>query len=152
GLLLGAWAADALVALMPPDMPRITDISLDGTVILFTLSVSIVSSLLFGIAPVVHARRSAPAPALREGGRGLAGRSGTRTRSALVLAETALAFALVIGAGLLIRSFDQLRRVDPGFRADNTLTFDLLLPQSRYADGERIAEFWGRLGDRLRAI
>ncbi|HEX6307606.1 MAG TPA: ABC transporter permease [Longimicrobiales bacterium] len=152
GLLVGVWAADALLALMPPDMPRMPGIGMDANVIVFTLVVSLVSALLFGLAPAVQSRRAELAPALREGGRGVAGRAGMRTRSALVLAETALAFALVIAAGLLIRSFDQLRRVDPGFRADNNLTFELLLPATRYSDDARVAEFWTRLDERLRAV
>jgi putative ABC transport system permease protein len=89
---------------------------------------------------------------MRQGGRGLAGGSGSRTRSFLVLAETTLAFALVIGAGLLIRSFGELRSVDPGFRAGNALTYTLALPTVRYGEAERISLFWEQLAARTRAI
>ncbi|HEX6134453.1 MAG TPA: ABC transporter permease [Longimicrobiales bacterium] len=152
GLLLGAWAADALLALMPPSMPQMPGISIDGRVVTFTLIVSLGSALLFGMAPALQTRRAELASTLREGGRGLAGRAGARTRSALVLAETALAFALVIAAGLLIRSFDELRSVDPGFRTDNNLAFELLLPATRYGDDARVAAFWSQLDEQLRAV
>ena len=152
GLLLGAWAADALLSLMPPELPRVPGVGVDSNVILFTLGVSLVAALLFGIAPALHARQAPLASALRQGGRGVAGRGGERTRSALVLAETALAFALVIGAGLLIRSFDQLRRVDPGFTTENALTFELLLPSTRYDTDERRAQFWSSLIERLEVL
>jgi putative ABC transport system permease protein len=152
GLLLGAWGADALLALMPPELPRVPGLGVDAYVIMFTVGVSLIASFLFGIAPALQARHAALATSLREGGRGVAGRSGTRTRSALVLIETALAFALVIGAGLLIRSFDQLRSVDPGFDVDHALTFELLLPSTRYDNDERRSAFWRSLTERLEVI
>jgi putative ABC transport system permease protein len=152
GLLLGAWGADALLALMPPELPRVPGLGVDMYVVLFTLLVSLVAAFLFGIAPALQARHAALATSLREGGRGVAGRSGTRTRSALVLVETALAFALVIGAGLLIRSLGQLRNVDPGFDVENALTFELLLPSTRYDNDERRSAFWRDLTGRLEAI
>jgi putative ABC transport system permease protein len=99
GLLLGAWGAEALLTLMPADLPRPPGIGVDATVLLFTAGIALLSSLLFGLAPALHARRAAVAGTMRQGGRGLAGGSGSRTRSFLVLAETTLAFALVIGAG-----------------------------------------------------
>ena len=152
GLLLGAWGADALLALMPPELPRVPGLGVDMYVVLFTLLVSLIAAFLFGIAPALQARHAALATSLREGGRGVAGRGGTRTRSALVLVETALAFALVIGAGLLIRSLGQLRNVDPGFDVENALTFELLLPNTRYDTDERRSAFWRGLTERLEAI
>jgi putative ABC transport system permease protein len=152
GLLFGLWAADALVAMLPPGLPRMPDMRLDGTVLAFTFGISMLAALTFGVAPALHARRATLASSLREGGRGLAGRAGARTRAGLVLAETALAFALVIGAGLLIRSFGELRSVDPGFRAENALTFRVALPLIRYDSDESRASFWSQLTDRLRAV
>jgi putative ABC transport system permease protein len=152
GLLFGLWAADALVALLPPGLPRMPDMRLDRNVVAFTFGISLLASLAFGLAPALQARRAVLAASLREGGRGLAGRAGARTRAGLVLAETALAFALVIGAGLLIRSFGELRAVDPGFRADNALTFRVALPQVRYDTDESLAAFWAQLQQRLEAV
>jgi putative ABC transport system permease protein len=110
------------------------------------------AAILFGLAPALQVRRSALAASLREGGRGLAGRAGNRTRAGLVLAETALAFALVIGAGLLIRSFGELRTVNPGFNAENALSFRVGLPTVRYDTDERQVAFWDQVMQRLAAI
>lgn len=152
GLLLGLWAAEAMIALLPPELPRMPGLRLDGTVVLFTFGISLLAGIIFGLAPALHARRSALAGSLREGGRGVAGRAGGRTRAGLVLAETALAFALVIGAGLLIRSFGELRAVNPGFTAENALSFRIGLPAVRYDTDERQIAFWNDAVQRLEAI
>jgi putative ABC transport system permease protein len=133
-------------------LPRMPNMRLDGTVLAFTFGISMLAALTFGLAPALHARSATLASSLREGGRGLAGRAGARTRAGLVLAETALAFALVIGAGLLIRSFGELRSVDPGFRAENALTFRVALPLIRYESDESRAAFWSQLTNRLSAV
>jgi putative ABC transport system permease protein len=137
GLLVAVWGAPALLALLPPDMPRMPDIGINSTVLLFTFGSALLAGLLFSLAPALHAR-SAAAPMLRQGGRGLAGGRGARTRSALVLAQTAVAFALVIAAGLLIRSLAELRQVDPGFTAHNALTYELSFPAARYDSHESV--------------
>jgi putative ABC transport system permease protein len=152
GLLLGMWAAEAMVVMLPPGMPRMPGIALDYTVVGFTLGISLLAAFIFGLVPAVHARRTALASRLREGGRGFVGRFGGRTRSGLVLAETALGFALVIGAGLLIRSLGELSRVNPGFNPENTLAFEISLPPVRYDDDEKLAEFWERLMTRIEAV
>jgi putative ABC transport system permease protein len=152
GLLLGLWAADAMISLLPPELPRMPGMRLDATVVLFTLAISITAAIIFGMAPALQIRRSALAASLREGGRGLAGRAGGRTRAGLVIGETALAFALVIGAGLLIRSFGELRTVNPGFSAENALTFRLGLPEVRYDTDERLVAFWDEAMERLAAV
>ena len=152
GLLLGLWAADAMIALLPPELPRMPGMRLDMNVVFFTLAISMVAAAVFGLAPALQVRRSALAASLREGGRGLAGRAGGRTRAGLVIAETALAFALVIGAGLLIRSFGELRTVNPGFSAENALTFRLSLPAVRYDSDERQVAFWDDALSRLEAV
>lgn len=152
GLMLGLWAADAMIALLPPELPRMPGMHLDGTVVLFTLAVSMLAAILFGLAPALQVRRSALAASLREGGRGLAGRAGGRTRAGLVIAETGLAFALVIGAGLLIRSFGELRMVNPGFNAENALTFHVTLPIVRYDSEERQVAFWDQALAQLEAV
>jgi len=152
GLLLGAWGAEALLRMMPPELPRLPGLGVDARVIAFTFTVSLLSALLFGLAPALQVRSSALAPGLRQGGRGLVGRSGARTRAALVLAETALAFALVIGAGLLIRTIGQLRSVDAGFDPADRVTFSLLLPPTRYETHEQRALFWTQAVERVRSI
>jgi putative ABC transport system permease protein len=152
GLLVGAWGAEALLRIMPPELPRMPGMTVDGSVLAFTFGVSLLAALLFGLAPAVQAWREAVAPTLREDGRGVAGRGGGGTRAGLVLAETALAFALVIGAGLLIRSFAELRNVDTGFRADRALTYSVSLPVVRYDDDESITLFWDQLLERTRAL
>ena len=152
GLLLGLWAADAMIALLPPELPRMPGMHLDLTVVLFTLAISMIAAVAFGLAPALQVRRSALAASLREGGRGLAGRAGGRTRAGLVIAETGLAFALVIGAGLLIRSFGELRSVNPGFNAENALTFRIGLPAARYDSDERRVAFWDDALERLAAV
>lgn len=152
GLLLGMWTSEALIAALPPELPRMPGMRLDTTVVLFTIGIALFASILFGLAPALQVRRAALAGTIREGGRGLAGRTGGRTRAGLVLAETALAFALVIGAGLLIRSFGELRTVNPGFDASNALTFQISLPGARYDSDERRAAFWDQLTERLGAV
>jgi predicted permease len=152
GLLLGLWAADAMISLLPPELPRMPSMRLDATVVLFTLAISMTAAIVFGLAPALQVRRTALAASLREGGRGMAGRAGGRTRAGLVIAETALAFALVIGAGLLIRSFGELRTVNPGFSAENALTFRVGLPGVRYDTDERQIAFWDEAMERLAAV
>jgi putative ABC transport system permease protein len=152
GLILGMWAADALIAALPSTVFVIPGIGLDARVMLFTFGVSLLAAIIFGLAPALQARRGALAAALREGGRGMAGRAGGRTRAGLVLAESALAFALVIGAGLLLRSLGELRSVDPGFEPENALAFQVGLPAVRYDTDERRSMFWQQLTERLEAI
>jgi putative ABC transport system permease protein len=152
GLLIGMWAADALIASLPPNVLLMPGVGLDTAVVLFTLATSFLASLAFGLVPALQARRSALAAGLREGGRGLAGRAGGRTRSTLVLTESALAFTLVIGAGLLLRSLGELRSVDPGFDADSALSFQVSLPATRYDTDERRVLFWDELTARLGAV
>jgi putative ABC transport system permease protein len=152
GLLLGMWAADAIIASLPADVFVMPGVAIDARVMLFTFATSLVAAILFGLAPALQARRGALSAALREGGRGLAGRAGGRTRAGLVLAESALAFALVIGAGLLLRSLGELRSVDPGFEPDNALVFQIGLPVVRYDSEERRVAFWDQLTERLEAV
>src|SRR4029079_11531336 len=111
------------------------EISLDPRILLFTLGVTLLTGALAGLVPAFQMTRPALAESLREGTRAGSGssRSG-RTRSALVIVETALAVLLVVGAGLLIRSFARLTSVDPGFHAKGTLALRVILPDSKYPD------------------
>jgi putative ABC transport system permease protein len=132
GVALAIWGVDLLVALKPANLPRLETISVDGRALLFTLAVSVLTGVVFGLAPVWQATRVNVSDALKEGGRGEAGAAKHRLRSALVVIEMALALVLLAGAGLLIKSFWQLRNVQPGFNLDNLLTMRIELPEARY--------------------
>jgi putative ABC transport system permease protein len=150
GLLI-AWAGTrALVAAQPADIPRLDAIGIDSTVILVTVGVALLTSLLFGAVPAVHATRGALSRSIREGSRGVGG-TGERIRSALIVAEMAAAVILLVGAGLLIRSFVELTRVDPGFRAEGVLSFRISMDRETYADGPQLRAFTTSLLDRLNA-
>ena len=153
GLLLAFWGVRAIVATNPESLPRVREIGIDGPVLLFTLGVSLLTGVLFGLAPALHARASVMFAALKEGGqRATAGARRQFLRRALVVAEVALAATLVIVGGLLIRSFWLLQQVDPGFDSKNVLTFQIALPDARYPEEPQVVAFYQRLVDRLRAL
>jgi putative ABC transport system permease protein len=143
GLFLAFWGVRAIIAINPANLPRADEIGVDGPVMVFTLVVSLLTGLLFGLAPAVHTAATDLHGMLKEGGRGAAGdRGGQGLRRMLVIAEVALALTLLTGAGLLIKSFARLQGVDPGFDPDRLLTFNLSLPASRYpSDTSQIAFF-----------
>lgn len=145
GLLL-AWAGIAtLVAFRPANLPRLEEISIDWRVTAFTFGVSAVSGLLFGMLPAITVVRPNLNEVLRIAGRNsMASVQTRRTRAVLVVAEIALSIALLIGAGVMIRSFAQLQSVNPGFRPQHVLTMELALPESRY-QGLRVGKFYERL-------
>ena len=133
GLLLAYAGVRALVAADIRNIPRVEEIGIDGTVMLFTLVVSILAGVLFGLAPAVHTATPDLHGALKEGGRGTTADRGSHAlRRSLVVTEVALALTLLTGAGLLLKSFARLQQVDPGFDAENLLTFSVALPQIRY--------------------
>src|SRR4029453_2876295 len=142
GLLLAVWGVAFLTSLKPEGIPRLENVRVDGIVILFTMGIALVTGVLFGLAPAFTATRGLSA-SLKEAGRGaVTNRGGSRVRGALVVAELALAVMLLAGAGLLMRSFVKLQAVDPGFRPEQALSFELTLPDARYAeDPQRIAFF-----------
>jgi putative ABC transport system permease protein len=147
------WGVDVLVGLQPAGIPRLEDVRVDGTVIVFTLGLAVLTGLIFGLVPAFQSTASGLAGTLKESGRGaVSNRAGARMRSALVVAEMALAVVLLAGAGLLIRSFTKLASVDPGFHAEQALTFELSLPDARYAEEERQIAFFDQLLPRLRSI
>jgi len=141
GLLLATWGVDLLKALSPADLPRMQDVRLDGRVLMFTLSVSLLTGLLFGLIPALRAARVDLNEALKEGGRGGEGLRRNRLRSALVVAEVASAMTLLVGAGLLINSFVRLQRVNLGFDPHQVLTLRVELPEARYREGRQIINF-----------
>jgi putative ABC transport system permease protein len=153
GALLGYAGTRALVSIEPAGIPRLDEIGIDGSALAFTALVSVVAGLLFGVLPAVASSVTWTMAALRDGGRSAtSGRGRHRARNALVTTQIALAFVLVIGAGLMIRSFEALRSVDPGFSTDSVLTFELSPPPTKYSDATAVAQFYDQLSERLEAV
>jgi putative ABC transport system permease protein len=132
GVLFSVAGVQALLALLPPEkIPRAGEVHLDGWVLAFTLGLSLVTGLVFGLAPALHTTRRELRDGVSEGGLSITGRH-ERLRGALVIAEVALALVLLTGAGLLVKSFVRMRSVNPGFRSANILAATIDLPKSRY--------------------
>ena len=153
GLALAWGGVKALVALLPAGFPRAHDIQVSGPVLGFTLAVSLATGILFGLAPALQVSQTDPRQGLQTGNRmpGL-GRRQSRLRNALVLAEVSLACVLLIGAGLMLRSFLNLIHLDPGFRADHVLTASLSLPRAQYKNEEQRTRFYDQLVTRLNVL
>lgn len=153
GLVLALWGTAAIVGMQPGDLPRISEVRVDGAVIAFTFGISLVAALLFGMLPALQSASMNPYDALREAGRSQVGsRRSQRLRTGLVVAEIAFAVLLLAGAGLLIRSFATLMDVDPGFRSEGLLTFLVGLPGGTYPDDARRSMFVEQYLERVRAL
>jgi putative ABC transport system permease protein len=153
GLLLAYGLVVLLVGFSPQGTPRLDEIGMDLRVLGYTIGVTVLTGLLFGAAPVWQLFKADLNQSLRDSGKGLqVARSGRRAFSALVIAETAMALMLLVGAGLLIRSFIRLQRVDPGFNPRNVLTAVVTLPQAVYPERTQIAPFYSRLLERVKAL
>jgi putative ABC transport system permease protein len=153
GFLLAWWGVPAIVSSLPAGfpLPRTGEIAVDYRVLAFTLTLSMACGIFFGIFPALQLNRSNVNDALRQGGRtGTAGSRGVR--NALVISEIGLAVLLVIGAGLMLRSFLLLHQTDPGFRVERLLTFRMLLLPSKYSDGPRRAAVMQQMLERVRAL
>jgi putative ABC transport system permease protein len=151
GLLLAFWGTESLLALAPEDLPRIKDVALDGRVLGFTLVVTMITGVIFGLAPALQASNPNLNETLKEAGRGTtAGRH--RVRNALVIVEVALALMLLICSGLMIRSFMRLQRVDPGFNPSNGLTMSISLPGRKYPNSDNHLAFFSQLVERISAL
>ena len=151
GAALAVVGTKAFVHLAPGDVPRLDAVRVDGAVLLMTLAMAVAVGLLAGVGPALQSGRADINSMLREGGRGAVGRR-LRAVEGLAVAEMRLAVTLLVGAGLLVRSFDNLRAVDPGFRADRVLTFDLSLPDVAYESAESQRSFTDALLTRLRTL
>ena len=129
GLVLAAWGTRAALGVLPTALPRSAEIGLDGRVLFFTLAITLLTGVLFGLAPALKMSLGNSSDGLKEGGRGI---SGTRNRiqGVFVVAEMAMALVLLAGAGLMIRSLTRLWNVDPGFNPRNTLNIGVSLPSS----------------------
>ena len=152
GLLLAFWAIDVLVALLPPEVPRLGGVGLRIPVFAWTLGISILTGMLFGLAPALGASKPDLTESLKESSRGIAGSSRSRLRNLLVVSEIALALVLLIGAGLMIRSFARLQRVNPGFDSENLLTMNISLPRQKYRENSQILTFFDRLFEGIRSL
>jgi putative ABC transport system permease protein len=152
GVLLGSWGVQALLALNPIPLPRYNQIRLDLTVLAFTLAASVITGILFGLAPAWQSLKLDLQSALKEGGRTSIADSGQRRLSnLLVIAETAMAMVLLIGAGLLLKSFAHLLDVKPGFVTENVLTMQLGLPNTSYNEPQKRVAFLKQLETNLAA-
>jgi putative ABC transport system permease protein len=151
GLGLAYWGIDLLRTFSPANLPRTAEINIDSNVLLFTTLVAVVTGLLFGLFPAIRGSRPDLNESLKEGGRAVAAPH-QRLRNALVVAEVALSLVLLVGAGLLIRSFMRLMAVDPGFRPDNLLTMDITIPNSKYPQASHAIEFYRQLIERTIAL
>jgi putative ABC transport system permease protein len=153
GLLLAWWAVYLLRVVVAErlQIPRLEFVGIDGWVLAFTAAASILSGTFFGLVPALSASHGALSDALKEGGRtGSSGRA-TRTRSTFVVVEVGLAVVLLVGAGLLVRSFVRLMDVDPGFDRARTVTMRVTLPTARYNDNAKSIQFFERLFARIDA-
>lgn len=153
GVLLALWGVALLVRLGPQDLPRLNEVRVNGVVLGFTALVSLGTGLLFGIAPAIAAARTRLTSMLKDSARGSSGSRGSqRARAGLVMAELALAMLLLIGAGLLVRSFSRLMAVDPGFHPDRVLTFGISAPPSKYGDRHALRTLTSDILTHVRAI
>jgi putative ABC transport system permease protein len=152
GLGVAVFGVRALIAAYPDSLPRSADVSLDLGVLAFTLAIGLATGVVFGLAPLLHVAPTATASALKESGqRTTASASRNRLRRGLVMGEVALAVALVIGAGLLLRTVMNLANVDAGFNRSQLVTFAVALPNAAYSKPEQVRTFYTRLLDQLRS-
>jgi len=151
GILLAYWGLQLLIALAPDNIPRLREITIDPRVLGFTFAVSLLTGLIFGLAPALQSSRPDLNDALKEGARGSSG--GNRlVRNLFVVTEMALALVLLVGAGLMLRSFSQLHQVKTGFESENVLTLRVQLPMAKYREPQQRAEFFKRAQERLTAL
>ena len=153
GLLFAQWGTRVLLALTPEELRWLNGIQMDYRVLLFALAVSLLTGIVFGIAPALLAARTDTAAALNEGGRSkTVSAAGHRVRKILVTTEVAFALVLLVGAGLLIKGFSRLRSVNPGFNPNGVLTMFLQLPATRYAEIPKQTQFRRELLARLNSL
>ncbi|HEX7318320.1 MAG TPA: ABC transporter permease [Pyrinomonadaceae bacterium] len=153
GLLLSVWGVTLLKSFIPENISQVKAIAVDARVLGFTLLVTLLTGLIFGLAPALQASRFNLNETLKEGGRDAASaRGGNLVRGLLVIAEVAISLVLLIGAGLLINSFLRLRGVDPGFRTDKLLTMGVVLPQQKYPDHARRTAFYTDMIRRVESL
>ncbi|HEY2800499.1 MAG TPA: ABC transporter permease, partial [Chthoniobacterales bacterium] len=153
GLVLAWWVMDLLTTFGPHDVPRLADVQVNLGVCAFTFGLTILSTLLFGLVPALQVSRTNVNESLQQGAKGsTGGLHGARTRAALVISQVSLSLLLLAGAGLLIKSFFNLRATDPGFEPARLLTVDFALPRTSYSEPQKQRRFFGELMPKLAAI
>jgi putative ABC transport system permease protein len=145
GSVLAAWGLNLVTALVPENLPRAGEISLDGRVLAFTAGLSLLTGVIFGLLPARRATGENLSESLKEGGRGSSsGMEGRRTLKILVVSEVAISLMLLVGAGLLVNSLLRLRAVNPGFNPENLVTVQISLPHARYPEAAKRSEFFSQ--------
>ncbi|MDP9003278.1 MAG: ABC transporter permease, partial [Verrucomicrobiota bacterium] len=152
GVLLAIWGLDLLKKVAENILPRVREVSLDVNVLLFAVGLSLITGIILGLVPALHASRSDPIDSLKDSSRGSTGRQAGRLRAGLLVAEVALSLVLVVGAVLLVDSFRRLQNVDPGFRAAGVTAFFVGLPPGSYPDIERQGLFFQNAIEKLKAL
>jgi putative ABC transport system permease protein len=152
GVLLAWQGIGVIRVLSPANLPRIESVAIDGRALAFATGVSILAAIVFGLTPALRAVSGRLSDALRDRGSDTGGVRGNKLRTALVVSEVALSLVLLIGAGLMVRSFAKLQQVDPGFQSQNVVTFNAPLPFIKYLTTQSRANFANELGERLAAI
>jgi putative ABC transport system permease protein len=147
GVLLAHWGTSFIASQLPGSIPRLAEANVELRVLMFTLGVSVVTGLLFGLAPALQASRLNLTEALKEGDRGSVGRH--KLRNVLVVCEVALTLTLLVGAGLLIQSFRRVLQVDPGFETQNLLTMQVSVNNT---DGNQVASFFKQVQENVRSL
>ncbi|MFN0107534.1 MAG: ABC transporter permease [Blastocatellia bacterium] len=152
GLLLAWWGIEMLVRIIPEDVPRLAEITLDRWVFGFTLLVSALTGIIFGLAPALQASKVELTEAMKEGGRSSNSGGRSKLRNALVVAEIAVAIVVLVGAGLLLQSFRNLQQVDLGYDTRNVLTASVEIPDTQYPKQEQAAAFYNGLMEKVKAL
>jgi putative ABC transport system permease protein len=153
GLALAKWGMDLLLTLAPPDLPRLNNISLDGRALAFTATITLLTGVIFGLVPALQCSKPNLNETMKDAGRGSTeGGRRQRIRSTLVVLEVATALVLLVGAGLMIKSFWQLQKVDPGFNPDNALTVQVSLPKTKYPEESQQVAFFQQLIERVATL
>jgi len=151
GLLLAYWGMESLLALAPENLPRVKDVALDARVLGFTLVVTLLTAVIFGLVPALQASSPNLNETLKEGGRGTTG-GHHRVRNSLVIVEVALALILLVCSGLMIRSFIRLQQVNPGFNPSNALAVNVALPGRKYPNEDQYSAFFSQLIEKTSAL
>ncbi|MDQ6861928.1 MAG: ABC transporter permease, partial [Verrucomicrobiota bacterium] len=151
GMLLSVWMKDSLLAILPEGAPRIDEVRIDYVVLAFVVGISALTGIVFGLIPALQASKLNVSDSLKEGGRSGEGHRRTSARSLLLIGEVALSLVLLVGAGLLIKSFMRLQEVKPGFNPHHVLVASIAIPSAKYKDAQR-PEFFRQLTERLTSL
>ncbi len=152
GFFFALWGVRLLVTVLPPNLPRLSTITVDARILLFTVALSLLTGLLFGVVPAWQVSRQGVSGVLKESSRSSGDIRRQRTRSGLMIAEIALSLVLLIGAGLMMKSFFKLSQTTPGFNAAGTVTMEIGLPTSKYKDPQQWTAFFSGVLEQVQAI